>query len=91
VKCKTQKTQDKIEIMADSGASNFFTHTRSDLTEFEVLNDNDLVVKTASKTISLKITGKGAWMITYEVTQRGKKQSITSCLYLVYYLPGLTH
>jgi hypothetical protein len=73
VKCKTHKNQDKIKIMADSGASNCFTHSKRDLTEFEVLNDNDLVVKTASKTISLKITGKGAWMITHEVTQRGKK------------------
>jgi hypothetical protein len=44
-KCKTHKTQDKIKIMADSGAGNCFTHTQSDLTEFEVLNDNDLVVK----------------------------------------------
>jgi hypothetical protein len=73
VKCKAHKTQDKIEIMADRNASNCFTHSKSDLTEFEVLNDNDLVVKTASKTVSLKITGKGAWMITHEVTQRGKK------------------
>jgi hypothetical protein len=48
-------------------------HSKSDLTEFEVLNDNDLVVKTASKTVSLKITGKGAWMITHKVTQREKK------------------
>jgi hypothetical protein len=61
VKCKThKKNQDKIEIMADSGASNCFTHTQSNLTEFEVLDDNDLVVKTASKTNSLKIKGKGA-------------------------------
>jgi hypothetical protein len=37
VKCKTCKNQDKIEIMADSGASNCFTHSQSDLTEFEVL------------------------------------------------------
>jgi hypothetical protein len=73
VKCKTRKTQDKIKIMADSGASNCFTHTQSDLTEFEVLDDNDLVVKTASKTNSLKIKGKGAWIITHEVTHRGKK------------------
>jgi hypothetical protein len=91
VKCETRKTQDKIKIMADSGASNCFTHTRSNLTEFKVLNENDLVVKTASKTVSLKITGKGVWMITHKVTQRGKKRSITSCLYSVYYLPGLTH
>jgi hypothetical protein len=73
VKCKTQKTQDKIEIMADSSASNYFTHTQSDLSEFEVLNDNELVVKTASKTNSLKIKGKGAWIIMHEVTHRGKK------------------
>jgi hypothetical protein len=77
--------------MADSGASNCFMHLKSDLTEFEVLNDNDLVVKTASKTVSLKITGKGVWMITHKVTQRRKKRSVTSRLYLVYYLPGLTH
>jgi hypothetical protein len=91
VKCKTQKTQDKIKIMADSGASECFTHTQSNLTEFEVLDDNELVVKTASKTNSLKIEGKGAWIIMHEVTHRGKKQAITSCLYPVYYLPGLTH
>jgi hypothetical protein len=59
VRCKTCKKQDKIKIMADSGASNCFMHTQSDLTEFEVLDDNDLVVKTASKTNSLKIKGKG--------------------------------
>jgi hypothetical protein len=70
VKCKTQKTQDKIKIMADSGASNCFTHTQSDLSEFEVSDDNELVVKTASKTNSLKIKGKGAWIITHEVTHR---------------------
>jgi hypothetical protein len=73
VNCKTQKTQDKIEIMADSGASNCFTHTQSDLSEFEVLDDNELVVKTASKTNSLKIKGKGAWIIMHEVTHRGQK------------------
>jgi hypothetical protein len=60
VRCKTHKTQDKIEITADSSASNCFTHTQSDLSEFEVLNDDELVVRTASKTNSLKIKGKGA-------------------------------
>jgi hypothetical protein len=91
VKCKTHKTQDKIEIMADSGASNCFTHTQSKLSEFEVLDDIELVVKTASKTNSWKIQGKGTWIIMHEVTHRGKKQTITSYLYPVYYLPGLTH
>jgi hypothetical protein len=70
VKCKTQ---DKIEIMADSSTSKCFTHTQGDLTEFEVLDDKDLVVKTASKTNFLKIKGKGVWIITHKVTHRGKK------------------
>jgi hypothetical protein len=91
VKCKICKTQDKIEMMADSSASECFTHTQGNLTEFEVLDDKDLVVKTASKTNSLKIKGKGVWIITHKVTHRGKKQSIISRLYPVYYLPGLTH
>jgi hypothetical protein len=91
VRCKTLKNQDIIKIMADSSASNCFMHSKSNLTEFEVVNNNDLVVKTASKAVSLKITGKGVWMITHKVTQRGKKQSVTSCLYPLYYLPGLTH
>jgi hypothetical protein len=59
VKCKTHKNQDKIKIMADSGASNCFMHMQSDLSEFEVLDDDELVVKTASKTNSLKIKEKG--------------------------------
>jgi hypothetical protein len=61
VKFKTHKTQDKI--MADSGASKCFTHTQGDLTEFEVLDNKDLVVKTASKTNSLKIKGQKVWII----------------------------
>jgi hypothetical protein len=39
----------------------------------------------------LKIQGKEVWIIMHEVTYRGKKQTITSRLYPVYYLPGLTH
>jgi hypothetical protein len=65
VRCKTHKTQDKIEILADSGTSECFTHTQSDLTEFEVLNNNELVVKTASITNFLKIKGKKAWIMTH--------------------------
>ena len=75
--------------MADSGTSSCFTHTKSDLSEFEVLDNKDLVVKTASKTNSLKITGKGAMIISHKVTHKGKSHSVTTRLYPVYYLPGL--
>ena len=89
VKCKTPKAQDSIEIMADSGTSSCFMHTKSNLSEFEVLDDKDLVVKTASKANSLKITGKGAMILTHKVTHKGKRHSVTTHLYPVYYLPGL--
>jgi hypothetical protein len=49
VKCKTHKNQDKIELMADSGASNCFTFAKGDLSDFEVVDDDELVVKTANK------------------------------------------
>ena len=75
VKCKRQ-TQETIEIMADSGASNCFTHTKSDLSEFEQINDKRLVVKTASAKNSLKIKGRGALVITYKVTHKGKSCTI---------------
>ena len=89
VKCKTPEAQDSIEIMADSSTSSCFTHMKSDLSEFEVLDNKDLVVKTASKTNSLRITGKGAMILMHKVTHKGKRCSVTTCLYPVYYLPGL--
>jgi hypothetical protein len=58
VKCKTRKTQDNIEIMTDSGASKCFTHTQGNLTEFEVLDDKDLVVKTA-----MSIKSSSTWRL----------------------------
>ena len=78
VKCKTPKAKNAIEIMADSGTSSCFTHTKSDLSEFKVLDDKDLVVKTASKTNSLKITGKGAVIIMHKVTHKGKSHSLAT-------------
>ena len=82
VKCKTPKAQNVMEIMADSGTSSCFTHTKSDLSESEVLNNKDLVVKTASKTNPLRITGKAA-IIMHKVTHKGKSCSVTTQLYPV--------
>ena len=89
-KCKTHKTQDTIEIMADSGASISFTHTKSDLSEFEQIGNHKLVAKTASNTI-LKIKGVGAMILMHRVTHKGKSHDLTTRLYPVYFLPGLSH
>ena len=53
--------------MADSGTSDCFTHSQSTLTEYTALDDDELIV--ASETNSLKIKGKGAWIIMHEVLQ----------------------
>ena len=89
-KCKTPKTQNTIEIMADNGASISFTHTKSDLSEFKQPNNKNFVAKTASNT-TLYIKGVGAMMLTHRVTHKGKSHSMNTRLYPVYFLPGLSH
>ena len=90
-KCKTNsKTKKTIEILADSGASASFTMNKSDLTEFEQITDDDLIVKTAANDNTLMIKGKGALFITHTVVSGGKSQTKTSRLYPVYYIPGLS-
>ena len=64
--------------MADSSTSDCFMHTKSDLSEFEAINDEDLVMKTASKTNSLRIMEKGALLIMHKVTHKGKSHTINS-------------
>ena len=76
-------------MMANSSTSSCFMHMKSDLREFKVLDDKELIIKTASKTNSLKITGKGAMILMNKVTHKGKRHSVTTHLYPVYYLPGL--
>ena len=85
-----QKTQDTIEIMADSGTSISFTHTKSDLSEFKQLNNKNFIAKTASNT-TLHIRGVGVMMLTHRVTHKGKSHSINTRLYPVYFLSGLLH
>ena len=67
-----------MEIMADSGASSSFMHTKSNLSEYEVLDDKSFVVKTASKTNSLRVKRRGALIITHKVTHKGKSCSVTT-------------
>ena len=44
VKCKTNKRQDLIALLADSSASLNFTHEQSDLSEFQEVHDDDFDV-----------------------------------------------
>ena len=60
VKCKIWKTQDAIEIMADSGASSSFMHTKSDLSEYEVLIVS--LSKLQVRLTPLKLKGEVHWL-----------------------------
>lgn len=92
VKCKkgNNKKDHTIEILADSGASLTFTNDRSDLSEYETIDDNELIVQTASKSNPLRVRGKGAVFISHFVEIRGKQVEKISRLYPVFYIPGLS-
>ena len=64
VKCKKNKRQDLIELLADSGASLNFTHERSDLSEFQKVHDDDFDVQTAVKSPPLAVKGVGCMFLT---------------------------
>jgi hypothetical protein len=46
-KC-VEKNKDQIDLLADSSASLHFTNQRSDLSEYEVVDNKDFTVTTAS-------------------------------------------
>ena len=62
VKCKKNKKQDLVELLADSGALLNFTHERSDLSEFQEVHDNDFDVQTAAKSPPLAVKGGGMYV-----------------------------
>ena len=61
VKCKTNKRQDLIELLADSGTLLNFTHEQSNLSEFQEVHDDDFDVQTATKSPPLAVKGGGGW------------------------------
>jgi hypothetical protein len=62
-KC-VKKHKDQIDLLADSGASLHFTNQRSDLSKYEVVDDKDFTVYTASAGPPLKVTGHGLIYLT---------------------------
>ena len=62
VKCKKNKKQNLIELLADSGASLNFTHEWSDLSEFQEVHGDDFDVQTAVKSPPLAVKGGGMYV-----------------------------
>ena len=90
VKCKNNKRQDLIELLADSSASLNFTHERSDLREFQKVHDNDSDVQTAVKSPPLAVKGVGCMFLMTSVTSGTRSERLIR-LYPVFYIPGINH
>ena len=83
--CAKCKTSDTIELMADSGASVHLTHVRSDLSEYEVMELDEMPLKTASTEADpLYASGKGSMFLSISGIHKGKEAP-------VYYVVGLSH
>ena len=87
VKCKSTTT---FEMIADSGASLTFTHTKKDLQEFEKVDDNDFTVETASSNNPLKVKGVGCIFLEHDVQGTHFTKRVVTRLYPVYFIPGLS-
>ena len=87
-KCENARTKSQsARWLLDSGASSHFTHNIDDFIEYEATK-SPILVKTASKPIHIK--GKGAVLITHDITHRGHVKSRTTRLYPVFYIPEIT-
>ena len=89
VKCTKSRNSNKIEILADSGASLNFTNQRSNLCEYEEIEIQS--VETASAHSSLQAVGRGAMFISTSVLSKGKETEWIIHLYPVFYVKALMH
>jgi hypothetical protein len=67
-----------------------FTNQRSDLSDYEVVNDKDFTVTTASAGCPLTVAGRGS-MYLLASGSHGKESRRVIRLYPVFYVKGLTH
>jgi hypothetical protein len=88
-KC-VKENKDQIDLLADSGASLHFTNQRSDLSEYEVVDDKDFTVTTASAGRPLTVAGRGSMYLTTSEIHRQEAGRVIH-LYPVFYVNGLTH
>ena len=83
VKCKKNKKQDLVELLADSGTSLNFTHEQSNLSEFQEVHDDDFNVQTAMKSPPLAVKGVGCMFLMTSVTSSSRSEKLI-CLYPVF-------
>jgi hypothetical protein len=62
-KC-VKKNKDQIDLLADSSASLHFTNQRSDLSKYEVVDDKNFTITTASAGRPLTVAEHGSMYLT---------------------------
>ena len=90
VKCKMNKKQNLIELLADSSTLLKFTHEQSNLSEFQEVHDDDFDVQTAAKSPPLAVKGVGCMFLTTSAIS-GTRSKKLICLYPVFYIPRINH
>jgi hypothetical protein len=89
VKC-VKKHKDQIVKLADSSVLLHFINQRSNLSEYEVVDDKDFTVYMASAGPPLTVAGCGLIYLTTSGIHR-KEDGRVIRLYPVFYVKGLTH
>jgi hypothetical protein len=77
-----------IEFIADSGASDHFTHSKSDFVTYVKFSGK---IKTADKKSTLRIEGSGTVFIKHKILVGDQEIEVTTKLQPVYYAPGMAY
>src|SRR5271168_552906 len=77
-----------IEFIADSGASDHFTHSKSDFVTYAKFSGE---IETANDKSTLRIEGYGTVFIKHTVELKGQLMEVTTKLQPVYYAPGMAY
>jgi hypothetical protein len=89
-KC-VQKHKDQVDLLADSGTSLHFTNQRSDLSDYDVVNEKNFTVTMASAGRPLTVAGHGSMYLMTSENHKDKESGRVVQLYPVFYVKGLTH
>ena len=90
-KCKNKSNKNRIDLLADSSTSLHFTNERSNLSEYEVINDEEFTITMASTGHPLTVRGQDLMFLHTSGIHRGKEARQVIHLYPVFYVKGLTH
>ena len=87
-KCKAKIINKKAWIL-NSGASQHFMSSKEDFIDYQVITNAPEVQTTSAKAI-LRVEGQGSILLSHLVENQGVPVVVTTCIYPVLYIPGLS-